>query len=110
MASAESRHPNPFTLAQILAFFNKRGGEVTVFSGENGYMIRWKGKPLARIQYHPQTNEWTIDSSHEKAYEYAYNLRSYPRYKYLSCWIRWEDGLEHLEQALKKSLELRVHH
>jgi hypothetical protein len=110
MGSAEIQHPNPFSLAKIHSFFNKRGNGVTVFTGENWYMIRWKGKPLARIQYHPGSNEWTIDSFHEKALEYAYNLRSYPRYKYLSCWIRWEDGLKHLEQALKKSLELRVHH
>lgn len=110
MPPVESQHPNPFSLAKIQAFFKKRGDEVTVFTGNNWYMIRWKGKPLARIQYHPRTNEWTIDSSHEKAFEYTYNLRGYPRFKYLSCWIRWEEGLEHLEKALKKSLELRVYH
>jgi hypothetical protein len=102
-------HPNPFTIAQIKSFFRRRGCKVAVFTGKNSYTIHWHGKPLARLLFQADENEWTVEAFEEKSVPVPVEelgSRDVGE-KLISCRSMVASGLPRLEQALKKAYELR---
>jgi hypothetical protein len=106
---AKEFHPNPFTIAQIKSFFRKKGCRVAVYTGKNTYTIHYQGKPLARLLFQPDANEWEVEAFLEKSVPVPIEelgSRDFGE-RLISCRWTLASGLKHLEQALKKAYELR---